>query len=390
MLTWLKNQFLNRNRYRTSPQAVIIACFYNPLNSPYRLLAFQKWYRSIKHLNHRIIECLIGDQTKSQLPKSKFISQIKTQSLLWHKEALLNRVISELPSTFQYVFWLDTDVLFTNPNWLVEAVEQLQTNNLVQPFEYCVHLQRHQLKPDFRVDDYRATASESIRHPQLWRSFASNFGNGLARDTNYDRHGHVGFAWGARREILDQMSLYDKALIGGADHIMAHAAAGQIPHPCIAKSFTDNLEEVETWSKKFYQLVKGRIGFVSGDLYHIWHGDVQNRQYLKRIKDFTPEAKRINLKDQNGLYVKSGNNQYMKQYYLQREVSDLYEDDFDDFDDGFYQDMGYSIWDIINLFKSDQNFMGLEQFQDDPPETNSQIEVTSEPIPAHAISENFS
>jgi hypothetical protein len=40
------------------------------------------------------------------------------------------------------------------------------------------------------------------------------------------------------------MPLYDRALIGGADHIIAHAAAGQIPHSCITKSFTDNLDEV--------------------------------------------------------------------------------------------------------------------------------------------------
>jgi len=68
MFDFLKNTFLNRGRYKTHSEAVIVSCFYNPQNSPYRLLAFQKWYHSIKHLNYRIIECLIGPDAKSQLP----------------------------------------------------------------------------------------------------------------------------------------------------------------------------------------------------------------------------------------------------------------------------------------------------------------------------------
>jgi hypothetical protein len=139
---------------------------------------------------------------------------------------------------------------------------------------------------------------------------------------NYNIHGHVGFAWGARREILQKMPLYDRALIGGADHIIAHAAAGQIPHSCITKSFTDNLDEVLNWSKRFYKLIQGRIGFVQGDLYHIWHGDIDKRQYLKRIQDFTTKTKQIIHKDENGLYVThAGDDEYMKKYFKHREVT---------------------------------------------------------------------
>ena len=107
----------------------------------------------------------------------------------------------------------------------------------------------------------------------------------LWQDQNYNNHGHVGFAWGARREVLEAVPLFDRALIGGADHIIAHAAAGQIPHPCIAKSFTDNLEEVMAWSHQFYRVTQGKIGYVKGDLYHLWHGDINKRQYLKTRAD---------------------------------------------------------------------------------------------------------
>lgn len=337
--------------YAGHPEAVIVSCFYNPQNSPYRLLAFQKWYRSIKHLNHRIIECLIGEEAKRQLPESRFITELRTESLLWHKETLINKIVSELPPEYRYVFWVDADVLFTNMNWLVDSVRELQGCNILQPFEYCIHLDRNQTKPDFDVDAHRGVVNDpKQRHPQMWRSFCANYIDGLNEDSNYDRHGHVGFAWGARREVLEKCPLYDRALIGGSDHILAHAAAGDIGHLCITKSFTENIEEVEQWMRQFYDAAQGKIGFVKGDLYHIWHGDVQNRQYLKRIRDFTPETKRIDQRDQHGLHVKPGANAYMKRYYRQREVTQIYEDGFDGFDAGFYEDMGYMIWDIYDRF----------------------------------------
>src|ERR1022692_4687226 len=107
MFDFLKNTFMNYDRYKTHSQAVIVACFFNPQVSPYRLLAFHKFFRSIRHLNYRIIECLIGD-AKSQLPPNDAnITRVRTESLLFHKETLLNKAISELPDEYRYVFWID-------------------------------------------------------------------------------------------------------------------------------------------------------------------------------------------------------------------------------------------------------------------------------------------
>jgi hypothetical protein len=224
---------------------------------------------------------------------------------------------------------------------------------LVQPFEFCVHLDRNQTKPHFDVDSYRSlTGDLERRHKKLWRSFASNYVavKPFAANNNYDIHGHVGFAWGARREVLYACPLYDKALIGGSNHILAHAAVGQIPSECIAKSFTDDLNDVKAWMNRFYNVVNGQLGYVPGDLYHIWHGDIASRRYLKRIRDFTKEAKDLNERDRQGFRVAKGSNRYMRRYYREREVAPIYEDeDWGDFyiDDDFVADLGYSIFDFI-------------------------------------------
>lgn len=323
MLTQLKNLVLNRNRYREHSQAVIISCFFNPQNSPYRLKAFNKWYDSIKHMNHLVMECIIGD-AQPQLPENKNIERVHTENLLWHKESLLNLAVSKLPSKYKYIFWVDADVIFTNKDWLVDSVKEFKAGaRILQPFEYCVHLDKDEDKPNFSVDAYRKARFSTERHPKMWRSFCANFVDDerMANSLNYDEHGHVGFAWGATREVLEACPLYDRALIGGADHIIAHAAAGQIPHNCIVKSFTEDLDTVRNWSDKFYEVVLGKIAYTKGDLYHIWHGDIEKRQYLKRIQEFTPETKQITQKDKNGLHVTGkGDSPYIKKYFDHREV----------------------------------------------------------------------
>lgn len=315
---------LYSKKYSGADDAIVISCYFNPQESPYRLKAFKIFYDSIKHLNHMIIECVIGN-SKPQLEQNENIQRVYTENLLWHKEALLNTIVKALPKKYKYVFWVDADVLFTNKDWLVEGVAQLQKNNIVQPFEYCVHLEKDETKPDFDTEPLKWNSSHpALRHPKMWRSFCANFATDreISENSNYDVHGHVGFAWGARREVLEAVPLYDRALIGGADHIIAHAAAGQIPHTCITKSFTENIDEVNEWSKQFYSAVQGKISYVKGDLYHIWHGDIDKRQYLKRIQDYTPTIKQIKQKDSNGLYITNkGDDEYVKRYFAHREVA---------------------------------------------------------------------
>jgi hypothetical protein len=305
-------------------EAIIISCYFNPMKSPYRRKGFEKFYEGIKHFNHKIVECVIGD-SEAELPDT--FEKVYTKSLLWHKETLLNNIIKTLPAKYKYIFWLDADIIFTNPNWLQESVQVMKNGaNIVQPFEFGIHLNKGELAPKFNVNAYRRNCSTpSLRHEQLWRSFCSNHPN-LSGNNNYDAHGHVGFAWGIKREILDMVpgGLYDKALIGGADHIMAHAAAGHIPHNCITKSFTDDIVAVNEWSKMFYAAVQGKIGYAQGDLYHIWHGELKDRQYLKRITEFTPKAKRIQHRDENGFFITDevDDTNYMLEYFMLREIMD--------------------------------------------------------------------
>jgi hypothetical protein len=329
-LDLIKNKTVFANKYHTHGEAAIVACYFNPQKSPYCEKAFKLFYDSIRHLNHLIVECIIGDDTP-QLPNDGNVLHVFTRDLLWHKEALLNKAVQNLPSHIKYVFWVDADVTFTNFNWLVEGVERLQTNVIVQPFEYCVHLEKDELVPAFDLElVIGRDRLPNRRNNRVWRSFCANFTDTLLwQDPVYDNHGHVGFAWGARREAIEAVPLYDRALIGGADHIIAHAAAGQIDHPCIAKSFTDSLDDVRDWSERFHAVTEGRIGYVGGNLYHYWHGDVAKREYLKRIQEFTPLSKDVH-RGGNGLFQAASPeaDRYVREYFARREVAPVSDNDF--------------------------------------------------------------
>ncbi len=334
MFKLTKKKPLLVNKYHVHPEAMIISCFFNPQNSPYRLKAFELFYESIKHLNHTIIECVIGD-TNAQLEENENIKRVYTENLLWHKESLLNKIISELPPKYKYIFWLDADVLFTNLNWIVDGVNQLQSNNIIQPFEYCVFLEKDEIKPSFSMNEIREAYLPNAINNKVWRSFSANFvDTELWKNGSYHKHGHVGFAWGAKREVLDRLPLFDKALVGGGDHIIAHAAAGQIPHPCITNDFSAIIDLVNEWSVDFYKVTNGKIGFVEGDLYHLWHGDIEKRQYVKR-HEYTSKTKEIVHRDANGLFITNESDDGIKKYF--REKEDLKENKINIWKNFFYK-----------------------------------------------------
>jgi hypothetical protein len=333
MINFIKSLFGGKpTRYVNHSEAVLITCFYNPKNSQARLDAFNKFYHSIMHLNHRIIECVMPGR-RPQLPNHPNITRITTESNLWHKEQLLNRIVADLPTQYKYVFWVDADVLFTNMNWMADGVKQLQDGKeLVQLFEYCFHMEKGESVPSEAVLAQRYDVHDNRRFDKIvprraWRGYAANYVhmNGNYNSQNYDVRGHVGFAWGARRAVLRAVPLFDRALIGGADGIIAYAGTGQLEQvDNIKDMFAPMLQEVYAWGRRWNGVVQGRVGYVKGDLYHIWHGAITDRQYYKRIKDFAPANARITTRDKSGLYVADSPRarQYVDDYYTRREVAD--------------------------------------------------------------------
>jgi hypothetical protein len=211
---------------------------------------------------------------------------------------------------------------------------------VIQPFKHAYHLEQGETVPNATTRAQTPICGDIIEprnSRRVWKSYGcvveetrkrqGDFDDSKFND--YDLHGHVGFAWGIRREILVACGgLYDRALVGGGDHVMAHAIMTPPTgcHMCISKSHVDSAEIaiIQNWSRTFHTKCERKLGYCEGDVYHDWHGDLTDRRYYERIKDFSPFVKFIDTKDQHGLYLVTPTNtkrneimKYMDNYFEQ-------------------------------------------------------------------------
>jgi hypothetical protein len=303
--------------YKTHPAAWIISCYYNPLRFKSRARNFEIFYHHLQNskVNFLIVECAFGDEDFT-LSNRENIIKVRAKDVLWQKERLLNFAENLLPPGAKYIIWLDADVIFSDRNWILETVKVLQNKMICQPFTKCIRLLPNQRRPD-------------AKNVEIWESFGYVWNNDStkAKSSQFDLHGHTGFAWAARREIFSESGLYDRAIAGTADHLMAHAAVGQIEHACIKHAFFS--QSIRThfsrWGKQFYEIVEGKIGYVNGDLWHLWHGELKNRRYLERTRElsrmgFNPLTDLV--LNEIGLLEFSPNREdlrdWMKDYFQQR------------------------------------------------------------------------
>jgi hypothetical protein len=202
---------------------------------------------------------------------------------VWQKERLINRAIASLPSSVRKIAWLDCDVLFANPDWAVQTAALLDDYPIVQTFKTAIRLPRGETSYVGRGEVWNGFGWVSEVVPDSFRGI-------------YTLHGHTGFGWAARRELLDRHGLYDACISGSGDHVMAHAMRGDCAMDCEFYAMSPRLREhFSQWARPFHETVAGRIGSTPGTLLHLWHGDTKDRQYKERHEelvrlDFDPKA----------------------------------------------------------------------------------------------------
>ncbi len=263
--------------YAPADDLAIVTCHFNPSGYASKLAKFTRFREPIikSGLDLFIIECTFAGRSP-ELPRDWNAKVISARDVLWQKERLLNILVGELPKRFKKVVWLDADLLFAERDWAVRVSEALNSESIVvQPFELAIRL------PPKR-DTFEGIG-------ELYKSFASIYlesPNCLLRG-RYPEHGHTGFGWAARREIVEE-GLYDACISGSGDHVMAHAFCGDWESDCITRTFgtdTAMLTHFQSWAEHIYPRVRARVGFIPGTILHLWHGDMANRRYALRNQE---------------------------------------------------------------------------------------------------------
>lgn len=258
-------------------EVVVITTYFNPCGYASRRRNYDLFIEGMERSGVTCItvECAFGDDP-FELPEKLDVIKVRARTLLWQKERLLNLAASWLPRTCKYVAWLDCDILFDNPRWSQDLVAVLKKHKVAQVFETCVRLERGNVPGDT---------------PDIATSFAAVMAvdPAVLNAGRYDVHGHTGYGWAMRREIFDEVGLYESAVSGSADHFMAHAIYGD-SNFCIQNALKKDPRQIthlQSWVKRFHRMVQGSLGVVPGNIRHLWHGDAVNRRYFLRMHEIT-------------------------------------------------------------------------------------------------------
>lgn len=207
---------------------------------------FREWERDDKHLGQVNIGIIAAEQ-----------------NMLWQKERLINLAIQQLPPEYDAVAWIDGDLLFDNPDWYAATCDMLETVPVLQLFETISYLGKE------------------------GNVVARNYGAVAAGDRLTFKA--PGGAIACRRELLEH-GLYDRNVMGGGDQVFLGACNGT--HFSFWKRCNPKWgESVRAWCERFGT---HDVGFVPGNVNHLWHGSRRNRQLKTRHEvlsalDYDPE-----------------------------------------------------------------------------------------------------
>lgn len=202
----------------------------------------------------------------------------------WIKESMINEGIQRLlPSTWQYVAWVDADVFFQNCDFVSRTIESLQHNKVVQMFTDAVML-----------------GPNGDQIDQRHKSFMAQYHAGKDWKGGAYEVWHPGFAWAARRSAIEGIGLLPNVGIGAQDHHLAACLIGQAKYSLPGNydranynHFHKKVPHKGDLHPSYYQLVyslqekceahiKRDVGVVPGWITHEFHGRMADRGYQSR------------------------------------------------------------------------------------------------------------
>lgn len=295
---------------------IAITTYYNPCGYDTRLKNFKTFKAN---LNLPLLTIELSFNGKFQLKKedSNFLIRIQGDTILWQKERLLNIALKHIPKDFKYVAWLDCDVILKDPQWIKNSIQLLQNYKLIQPFSELIDLPR-----DFILNEEKLKQLNPTGHSISFLKASESASNEEFRPptTSRLRKTAFGLAWVSSVNLLKKHGFYDAMIIGSGDRAMACAAYGHFKDVVFTtKLNSDRERHYMKWAKPFFNEINGNVGYLNSRLYHLWHGEIKDRNYIERHEafskfEFNPSQDLVT--DNNGCWVLNGVNKEMESFFV--------------------------------------------------------------------------
>ena len=217
--------------------------------------------------------------------------QLHGGDVMWQKERLLNIGVARLPAECTHVAWLDCDLVFEREDLGEATLAALDAAPLVQLYDRVAYLARTPLDALARLGNC-TSGTVSFEREGAAAAYATAARRGRPAPAvpvatehpgDFARMPSVGFAWAARRELLERHPLFDEWIVGGGDSAYFHAAAGS-PERVVENHglASPHRDQFLPRARELAHAIDGRIGHVPGRVYTLWHGDFADRCYRSR------------------------------------------------------------------------------------------------------------
>jgi len=258
-----------------------LAAYFNPAKYPNRLENTKRFSAEARRQGLRllIVELAFGNEDFALHDGlADRLVRLRTSTVLWHKERLLNIGLDHLPDTCDKVAWLDTDILFENDAWVSQTKSLLNEFIVVQPYDvaWCLPPGVCTVPKGFSADSFL-----SVQHGLAYTQAQAPFSREV--------WGHFGFAWAARRSVLQRHRFYDRMIVGSGDLAMCWAVYGDLLDFPGGKQWVEDLysypqlQDLSNWKDCLHNDVNGSAFFVEGRVFHLWHGRGRDRMYVPRL-----------------------------------------------------------------------------------------------------------
>lgn len=265
----------------------MIQCICSYFNFTNNQLRKQLYIDFRKRFTHPLITIEIALDKNSFFIEDSYKILANHSNLLWQKERSFNIVLENLSDKYDKIVWVDTDIIFHNENWLNELDKLLDDHLIAQPFESVFE--------NGHINNKGLNAN----------SWSKCFYDYQKNNTEIPQYYALGLSWGFRRSCIHH-GFFDKHILGSNDALQTLAILGDCFNKQLLKNCTTGL--IYSWidySKQIPYYRSYDIGYCSGKVEHMYHGQTCHRGYQIREQllsqyNFDP-IKHIEL-DSNKLY----------------------------------------------------------------------------------------
>ncbi len=263
----------------------VISPVFNPQRYRTRWKLYLDFCKYVLSQNEAIlvtVECSFGHRAEvytESISDRHIVIHLNSSHEIWLKENMINIAIQRLPKDAKYVAWLDGDITFSRPDWVGETIQQLQHYDYVQMFS-----EAHDLNEDYELVSAHKSFMWCYKNLPKDALYKQRKGKDCSGGVGAGTYFHPGFAHACRISLISQVGgLIDWSILGGGDTFMCYGLIGELNNRTMPKSLGESgVKWLAEWQRRAEQFVKRNVGYVSGTLYHHWHGSRKNRAYYDR------------------------------------------------------------------------------------------------------------